>query len=374
MLADILHKVAQIAHEDSQRYHPRPSMASPEFPDSPGRCIRQMVYHRLGHPATPLPGRAIFVFEDGHWHEELSAEWIGKTALRLHARQLGVDIPLDQPIGSPYTCPVCERIIAPELLHGHIDGLLTDPLGVTRLWEHKAINHFAFQEVLDGELPLDYLAQGCVYLRGLQHTHPDIREALLLIKNKNTSAYLEYRFAYDPAADRCTMIELLGSNGTSSLLEETLDGMLTSALAKFAAVEAYAAQHMFPPRPYRKDHWRCSPLYCRWAGTCWEGYAGEVERRHPLMQLASEYGPILAQYEAAAKAKGEGEKICKKLRPQILAALEAYNTQTGAVDGLRASVTTQERDVLDAALLPPPVKKAATVRNIVEVLHVGPVK
>ncbi len=57
----------------------------------------------------------------------------------------------------------------------------------------------------------------------------------------------------------------------------------------------------------------------------------------------------------------------------LLAALEAYNTQSGAVDGLRAWVTTQDRDVFDAALVPPPVKKAASVRNTVEVLRVAPV-
>ena len=59
MLADIIHKVAQCLHEENQPYHPRPSSCSPEFEDAPGRCIRQMVYHRLEVPHRPLPGRAV---------------------------------------------------------------------------------------------------------------------------------------------------------------------------------------------------------------------------------------------------------------------------------------------------------------------------
>ncbi|MFA5027035.1 MAG: hypothetical protein WC713_04115 [Candidatus Methylomirabilota bacterium] len=367
MLADIIHKVAQALHDDSQPYHPRPSMCSPEFEDTPGRCVRQMVYHRLEVPHRPLPGRAVLVFDDGHWHEEASAKWIEKTAIRLHDRQLGVDIRLPRPIGQPYVCTVCKGPVDPGTLHGHIDGLLTDPIGVTRLWEHKAVSHFAFQEALEGELPLDYIAQGCCYLSSETLRARGVREAVLLLKSKNTSAYCEFRFSYDPEHDCCTMMEMLASDGTSSALNETVDGILTSAYAKFAVAEELADRLVFPARSYRQDHWRCS--YCLWGGTCWDGYAAEVASRAMVTALPV-LAPMLEEYYVAKRAKGQGEQVMKKLRPLILAALERNQTKAARANGLTAAVCTQERSDLDQELLPPPIKKAATRNKTVEILKV----
>jgi hypothetical protein len=290
--------------------------------------------------------------------------------LHLHSRQLAVDIPLPQPLGRPYVCRVCDESIAPDRLHGHIDGLLTDLLETTRLLEMKAINHFSYEAALDGTPPLDYLTQMCLYLSGLQRIHPDIREGLLLIKNKNTAAYLEYRFTYDPAGDRCLLRDLLASDGTYLPLEVPFDGLLTSALAKFAEVEAHAASGTLPTRPYRMDHWRCA--YCGWVRTCWENYATEVAHRDPTAALDPTLAPLLAEYARAAQAKNEGEAITKRLRPRILAALEVHNAKAGIADGYTASVSLQTRTVLDADLLPPLVKRAAQVPKTVEVLHVSP--
>lgn len=370
MLADVLHKVAALVSDEDHPYHPRPSLASPEFPDDPGRCLRQLVYYRTGEPPAPLPGRAVLVFTDGHWHEELTAQWIERSAMSLHSRQLPVDLPLAAALGQGYACAVCGQPIPPSVLHGHIDGLLTDLLGTTRLLEMKAINHFSYQEALTGAPPIDYLTQGCLYLAGIQHTRPEIQEGLLLIKNKNTAAYLEYRFRYDRAADCCQLLELLASDGTYAPLEETLDGLLGSALAKFAAVEAHAAQGTLPPRSYRQDSWRCA--YCRWGNTCWGHYAAEVAQRDALTAIDPTLGPLLAQYAKAAEAKREGEAITKRLRPQILVALEAANTKAGTADGYRARLTLQTRTDLDQSLLPPLVKRAAQVTQTIEVLRVEP--
>ena len=368
MLADVLHKVAALDQDDDHPYHPRPSLASPETADDPGRCIRQLVYYRTGEPAAPLPGRAVLIFDDGHWHEELTADWITKTAQQLHSRQLGVDVPLPQPIGIPYTCSVCQQSISRDRLHGHIDGLITDLLAVTRLLELKAINHFSYQEALEGRPPIDYLTQSCVYLSGLQRLQPAIREGLLLIKNKNTAAYLEFRFAYDPGADRCQLIELVASDGTFLPLDWALDGLVGSALGKFARVEEYAAAHTLPARPYRADHWRCA--YCRWTRSCWGAYAAEVARRDPAVPLDPCLAPLLAQYAQAAAAKTEAEATTKRLRPRILGALEATNARVGIADGYQARVDLQQRTTLDTTLLPPAVRHAAEVKKPVEVLHV----
>ena len=56
-------------------------------------------------------------------------------------------------------------------------------LGVDRLWEHKAINHFTFNKYWNGENPVDYFTQVGIYTNALTDIIP-VKEALLLIKIK----------------------------------------------------------------------------------------------------------------------------------------------------------------------------------------------
>ncbi|MDP2366348.1 MAG: hypothetical protein Q8M94_21555, partial [Ignavibacteria bacterium] len=175
MIADIIHKVVQMGAEEEHSYHPRPSMAGPE------RCIRQMVYHSLNIGREPLPGRSLMIMDDSRWHEELTADWIRKTAYQFSSQQMKVEIGF---MGSP-------------AMSGNIDGILTDMAGQDILLEHKALNHFTFQRLEDGGLPLDYLTQCALYLRGVQTVNPDLKNGLLLVKNKNTSAYLEFLLIYE---------------------------------------------------------------------------------------------------------------------------------------------------------------------------------
>lgn len=63
MIADVIPKLAEFERKDLS-YRPRPSAAGPD------RCIRQMVYHGLGIPKEPLPGRALLVFDDSSWYYE----------------------------------------------------------------------------------------------------------------------------------------------------------------------------------------------------------------------------------------------------------------------------------------------------------------
>ena len=141
MLAEVLLKIA--AEEAKQRdaeyfkqygktrtkYYSRPSSAGPE------KCIRQMVFHSLDIATDkPMDDRMWMVFDDGHWHEELTMDWIRKSVFQLHSEQMVVK---------------CR----PPMTFGHIDGILTIPRELTPeltepidvLWEHKALNHFTFQ-------------------------------------------------------------------------------------------------------------------------------------------------------------------------------------------------------------------------------------
>lgn len=257
MLADLIPKLAAMDQAEDHAYYPRPSLASPATPDDPGRCVRAMVYHRLGVRPAPWPGRFLLVLDDSSWHEELTLDWLAKSAHTIHSRQMPVDLALPRPIGPGGYCHFCKRPIANTLLHGHIDALFTDLVQRCRLLEHKAVSMYAFDDMLAGTPSLDHLTQGCIYMAALQRVHPDLGECVLLVKNKNSSAYLEFRFTYHADSDRCHVFEMTASEGIHRALDLTFDGLLARALEKFEAVESYAASHTLPVRPYRMDSWRC---------------------------------------------------------------------------------------------------------------------
>jgi hypothetical protein len=101
MIAEIIHKIAQETRPGESTYHPRPSSCSPMFEGMPGRCIRQMVYHRLSAPSKPLAGRTIMIFDDGNMHEDATAKWIFKSGIVLSNIQMGVDVPLPKDVVIP---------------------------------------------------------------------------------------------------------------------------------------------------------------------------------------------------------------------------------------------------------------------------------
>lgn len=368
MLADLLHKVAAMEQEEASPYAIRPSLASPETSEDPGRCKRAMTYWRRGEPPVPWPGRFLLVLDDSSWHEELTADWIHKTAYRLHSQQMPVDIPLPKPLGTKRFCGQCKQMIPPTLMHGHIDGILTDLLGVDRLYEHKALNHFTFQELLKGAFPLDYLTQGCFYLTGLKQLDPAIHEALLLVKNKNTSAYLEYRFTYEPEADLCHVIELVGSDGTRRDLELTLPGLVMAALKKFEEVEAHHVAGTLPSRPYPRDSWQC--MYCRWGRVCWQGYEAEVEALAETARLPEEAEALLQAYWEAGQKKKDGEQVQEQLRPKILALLQDVGARSGRAGAFAVTWSLLSRTMVDLSRLPKDLLQQAEVTKTVDVLRV----
>jgi len=257
MLADLIPKLAALDQEEDHAYYPRPSMASPATPEDPGRCVRAMTYARLGVRPAPWPGRFLLVLDDSSWHEELTLDWLAKSAHTIHSRQMPVDLPLPRPIGHGGYCRFCTREIPNTVLHGHIDALFTDLLAIDRLLEHKAVSMYTFDDMLVGTPSLDHLTQGCIYLGALQRLNPDLNEGVLLVKNKNSSAYCEFRFTYHAASDRCHVFEMTASEGIHLTLDLTFDGLLARAIEKFEAVESHAASQSLPVRPYRMDSWRC---------------------------------------------------------------------------------------------------------------------
>ena len=182
MIANILHTAAGMEREEF-KYRHRPSGAGPE------RCIRELVYKAKETTVDrQINDRILHIFQDGHWHEELTNDWIRKTTYKLHSEQMTVECGYG--------------------LKGHIDGIIEDMLGNEYLYEHKGMNHFTFQRYEKDTRPLDYFTQCALYLKGLMKVNPDINKAILLVKNKNTSAFLEFILRYDDQTDTLYLISM----------------------------------------------------------------------------------------------------------------------------------------------------------------------
>lgn len=281
MLAEIFTKLAEEKSNGRGTYYPRPSLAGPD------RCSRSMVYWALEYPPEPFPGRTLLVFDDGNWHEELSLDWLRKSAFKVHSEQMTVN---------------CR----PPMKKGHIDWLVSTVLKEDIHVEHKAINHFTFQRFWNDELPSDYLTQTAIYNEAIQRElNPDCKRSVLLIKNKNTAQYLEFLCEYRLDLDTLTVCSKTLSTGETVDLNIEITNIVNDACDKFNKVQAYADQKVLPKRQYEIDDWHCE--YCGWGKTCWEGYEKEFEtfktgelatqevKRYK--QLGSEKSIITKQYD-----------------------------------------------------------------------------
>ena len=316
MIVELLHKVAGMEMEE-YTYRPRPSMAGPS------RCIRQMVYQRLGVAADKeLPDRLKHILNDGDWHDELTKDWIAKTTYELHSAQMGVTIPLafDWLPRRMFPCWLCQEQICEADYHGHIDGLITDLLGVDRVYEHKGINHFSFERYASlKEFPEDYLAQEGSYLKAIQRDNPEIDEGVLILKNKNNSSFLEYLLHYDAPLDQLTVKTVTHSDGTTHHPKEVREHIVEATLAKFQQVEQYAVENRLPDRPFEYDDWHCT--YCRNQETCWEGYANELQSLAGEGEIEAEWADTLRYHNELGAHIKEQEKERKEISGKIKAHL-----------------------------------------------------
>lgn len=239
MLAEIIPKIAAAEQFEKgkrdRRYRPRASASGLE------RCLRADVYHGLDVPREPFPGRAMLIFDDATWQEELTADWIRKSAFKLHSEQM--ELTVFEVNGKP--------------VYGHIDGIITDPAGIDRLWEHKAINMFTFGKYELGEIPRDYIYQCCSYINGLRKEAPGINEAILLIKNKNTAQYMEFLIKYDFDKDSAEIILTVADGKVKNDKLAVMENIIKSAIERFETIQKYIDGKKLPLRPYDIDHWRC---------------------------------------------------------------------------------------------------------------------
>src|SRR3990167_403476 len=324
MLADLLPKIAAETQEPRQPYYPRPSLAGPE------RCIRALTYDALKTPAATLAGRALLIFDDSRWHEELTADWIRKSAYRFHSEQMRVETPVGP---------------------GKIDGIITDLLKVDRLLEHKAINHFSFERIWKGQWPLDNLTQTVLYLVGLQQVNPDITEALLLIKNKNTAQYIELLCRYDVMTDTLTVVDVVRSDGERQTPGFVMERVTQSAVEKFAFVEQHRAANTLPARPFEYGtEFPCG--YCPWKEHCWEGYQAEFAALATDQALDQDLVDMAAYYCETRGHITEMEKEKDEVKDKIKAALDAKGIRHGKTSQYAITLSMKERATWDEGQIP----------------------
>lgn len=349
MLADIILKIAgQFQEQEEHHYYPRPSMAGKE------RCTRQMVYHGLNYPHDPLAGRAVIIFSDSSFHEDLTADWIRKSAYQLHSEQMEINVDM----GFDFK------------LTGHIDGVVTDLMGVDYLWEHKAVNHFSWQKYWDGTIPYDYVSQCCIYLRGLHADNPNIQKASLLIKNKNTAAYMEFIIFYNYDQDVAVVETATNSNGEVKEINETILDAVKSCFEKFQRVNDCIKNKTLPPRDYFiGDDWHCD--YCAYGKTCWAGYKKEFAELKTDTLLSDEVETMIRYYKELGGQKSDIEKEYKELSRKIKDTMKEIGAREGRAGAYIVKLSLTETNRIDKEKLPPAAIAAATVTSISERLYVS---
>jgi len=313
-----------------------------------------MVYHGLEFPREPFPGRMLLVFNDSSWHEELTADWIRKTIFRLHSEQMEID---------------CRH----PMRKGHIDGIITDLLKVDRLWEHKAINHFTFQRFWGGELPLDNLSQCAVYSDGIQRKiNLDCKEIILLIKNKNTAQYMEYRCKYDLETDTLTIIDKSHSDGSHEKVNHILLRVVESAVEKFNMVLDYISRKTLPKRPYEIDDWHCE--YCGWGKTCWKGYEKEFNELKTDAMLPEEVETTIRYYRELGAQKKDIEDEYKTMSDKVKNIMKDAGAREGRAGSYLCRLRLVKVNRLDNDLIPEKIKNEAMRQTQYERLFISEVK
>lgn len=365
IIADILHKICSMKFEDEEKktYHPRPSLAGPQ------RCLRQMVYMSRHEPAKKLLGRTLVVFDDGIWHEELTLNLLRQSVFTPHSEQMGITIPEAlsfMPEGA-WKCGVCEQTINSRDFHGHIDALIVDPLGVDRLIEAKALSHFGTEGILKGELPFDYFAQMSAYMRGLQQDNPDLKEGLLLIKNKNNGGYVEFICSYDTASDIFIVMSRTDHNGERADIGLTILNATRDIFARFAAVEKHRKEGTLPEREYPIDHWRCQ--YCAFP-QCWDGWVQEHAALAEDAALEDEVVNMLRYEREVALHESSAKKERDEIKEKIKEFLKDKGIRSGRAGGYCVTWTVEKQKRFNKELLPPGVYACAMEDVPVEKLSI----
>lgn len=359
MLAEVLHKSKEMVERKQAKYRPRPSLAGPE------RCIRALDYYAQGYEPKSLGGRALTVLDDSSWHEQLVLDEIRKTAYSVHSEQLAVNIPAPGLNPDKYFCFQCKNYVPPNHIHAHIDGIITDILQKDRILEIKALNHIGFNRIWDGEeLPMDYIYQSVLYVRGFGEFSVD--EALLFVKNKNQAQYIDLLIQYEKNSDTAFVKEMTLSTGEKKDIGLEIPKIFENTVARFLEIDQYACEKKLHDRQYPMNSWRCG--YCQYYETCWEGWEEEVKSLPETITLGNEFilkCEKLIEHKSQLKAL---EKMIEAEENELKNSIRGKGRKAIAGDYV-FGIRPQERSFVDHKLIDQTLVRAATVTKTIEVFE-----
>jgi len=372
MFAELLLGAAQLGLRTDEPYRPRPSMAGPE------RCERQMVYKARGVEELAISSRLAVVFKDGVAHEQVTLDILKTTLFDVHSEQLPIDLhgALDWLEGQPpYRCPVCTAtqghpvLIPATTLHGHIDALARDLFEVDRLVEHKGFVSHIFKRLWDQEKePLDNFTQAVLYFRGLKEKGLAVDEGALLIKNKDTGAYLEFELRYDYDHDILSVPVMTRSPHEREDVNRSYQGLFRATLDKFRRVYVHTLNATLPDRLNDPKDVRCD--YCPFQDICWEGFV--LPRLTEHIALPSALVPLATEYIQLDRELKPKNKRCEELKETLVTAMQELHAESATTDTdvLKLVSSTQER--LDQKALPTSLKKVySKTISILKLQHVS---
>lgn len=373
MIAEIIPKVMEMTQRKKEKYRPRCSNLGVE------QCIRMQVYSALGYTPKPIPGRGIEVMDDSTWHEELTVDRLQKTIYKVHSRQMPLNAFSFQNIllANSYKCEICKKEIPKHTVHGHIDGILQDSEGDEFLFEHKAINHFSFIAYETGNLyPVDYITQCVSYLLGLKESLDKLLKAIMVVKNKNTSKYMEYHISYDEQTDiaRVIIYRLDYTKNNEGILNEVkevfLEDIMGKAKQRIIDIGNYFIKKTLPLRQYEIDDYHCG--YCPYFYECYKNYEAEIDNRKNEIKIIDEnIIKIIEKHviiDAEIKSK---EKELKEYKKAIKLYMAEKNAKTGVMDGIIVRISKGSKSIVDKALIPIQILQAAIKKSVYEKLHVS---
>lgn len=385
MLAEVIVRIAaeQAAEERlAAKWRPRCSSAGLD------RCNRREVYASLGADPAPLPGRTVLIFEDGDWGEELTLDWLRKSAYTVHSEQMPLN-PCYAPNTHPgYLCGVCGERVEADAVHGHIDAIVTGIDGVDRLLEHKTCSRFSFQRWSTGyEFPMAYVTQAALYIYGLRLVGHDVsRDGIILIKCKDTSQYMEIhvraptRIGEGEEPTEITKLVIMDQETPVEIPvvpeQQKHPQLLQRNIERWQEIAKYRDAKVLPDRPHTWGSWQCD--YCPFGKTCWEGYseAAKAAARAATAptKLTGADADLVRASEAAAAAASEAKRVADKLKEDVKVMLMNKGIRAGsvAIDDkiITAKLDIRTRKTIDKDLLPDAVREAATKVSEFEVLTV----
>ena len=272
MISEILHAL-NFADIQGMPYKPHPS-----YVGGGDRCLRAMVYWRLGIERK-FADREQSLKNEHAVLKELTFQVIReKSAYNLSFTN------------ETFICGRIEFNGKGYPLESNIDGVLTDVLENKYLLQVELVTQKCFEDLLQGTIcPVEKLIKCCLLMKGTGLT-----QCVLLFKNKNTSAYLEYQLVYDASGDMLDIVSTASSSGVMpSILQNHFPGLYRAGIEWFCKVEECAKTKQIPPVAYEPGSWQCS--YCSFRNLCHQPHTHPEQNQNPVDWVSLVKPPIWSE-------------------------------------------------------------------------------